>query len=256
MFGSTPYDQLALKRLLELWIELVATFTSAQLTYPTDCLPAVSGIARAMSDTKLGQYFAGMWENALPVSLLWFCSPSKIKGHKRRSNVAPTWSWASANEVGEVSMASPYEYNTVFNNNDTRFTPSVLSVSCDFETDDVYGKVKSGVLTLKCFCFPGTWRITRGWGLELCRAATTEALLIADDHYYHDDNAEEIWKIEGLSDGETLTGVLVVKKTGLKSHDELHGLVLKDSRLGNGTLQRIGVFSGSLDGWGARARDL
>jgi hypothetical protein len=255
MFGSTPFNRLALNDLQELWIEVVATFTSARLTYATDCLPAVSGVARAMGDCKLGRYFAGMWENTLPVSLLWYCSPSKTKGHKRTAYVAPTWSWASSNEVGEISLASPYEYHTIFNDNDVRFTPSVLSIACDFETEDVYGTVKSGLKTLKCFYFQGTLSIKRGWGLELRRATATEALLIADDHYYHEDKGEESWKVEGLSDGESLTGALIVKKKGLKSHDELHRLVLKNSGLGNGTFKRIGVFSGSLGSRNVSGRD-
>jgi hypothetical protein len=46
-----------------------------------------------------------------------------------------------------------------------------------------------------------------------------------------------------------------VKKKGLKSHDELHRLVLKNSGLGNGTFKRIGVFSGSLGSRNVSGRD-
>ncbi|KAI1451681.1 HET-domain-containing protein [Annulohypoxylon moriforme] len=91
-------DRGLLINLLSEWSTAVQAYSTCNLTYSTDKLIALSGLAGDMSDTlkgvnpDYGTYLAGMWKLTMPDSLLW-----KVKGPSRRPLPyrAPSWSWAS-----------------------------------------------------------------------------------------------------------------------------------------------------------------
>ena len=83
------------------WLRLAEDFASRRLTYHTDKLAALSGIAHAISEQdRTGlRYWAGVWDAGALEGLYWI---PKHAGHRsddlpRRygSYVAPSWSWAS-----------------------------------------------------------------------------------------------------------------------------------------------------------------
>ena len=80
----------------ELWKQIVTEYTALDLTFPSDRLPALSGLAEAMSRVKLGdEYLCGLWRKSLPVELLWCASDSQPRESRRVGGkwYAPTWSW-------------------------------------------------------------------------------------------------------------------------------------------------------------------
>ncbi|KAI1092051.1 HET-domain-containing protein [Rostrohypoxylon terebratum] len=91
-------DRGLLTNLLSEWSTAVQAYSTCNLTYPSDKLIALSGLANDMSailrelDPKYGSYMAGMWKLTMPDSLLW-----KVKGPNHRPSPyrAPSWSWAS-----------------------------------------------------------------------------------------------------------------------------------------------------------------
>ncbi|KAH7326984.1 heterokaryon incompatibility protein-domain-containing protein [Rhexocercosporidium sp. MPI-PUGE-AT-0058] len=81
---------------VESWMDLVTEYSKCQLTYGTDKLVAISGIA-AEWQSHLGEgggrrYHSGLFECTLPRSLLWFSGGGSLKRVEKR---APSWSWAS-----------------------------------------------------------------------------------------------------------------------------------------------------------------
>ena len=69
-----------------------------ELTYPRDCLPAISGIARwfmARLELNPESYVAGLWRESLPGGFLWHFFKPPEGGAVRNLEAAPTWSWAS-----------------------------------------------------------------------------------------------------------------------------------------------------------------
>lgn len=86
------------------WLELVAGYSSRDLTKPSDRLPAISGLAeKAKRELGLGIYAYGLWLDDMPAGLLWRCEPRRQRsgegeGGKKESDmpVSPTWSWASS----------------------------------------------------------------------------------------------------------------------------------------------------------------
>lgn len=98
------------------WYQMVLEFTTHNLTYQRDTLPALSGVAyelrQRMADNDA--YVAGLWLKDLAVGLLWRIStieklavaklPEWQKNFDRHDFYSPSWSW--------VSMADrPIEYN-------------------------------------------------------------------------------------------------------------------------------------------------
>lgn len=98
------------------WKQLVQEFSALDLTVDTDRLPAMSGLAEAMSRLMPGdEYVCGLWKGQLAEQLLWYVPnkqntanlPSKKESKKFEEYYAPTWSWASI--TGQVCYKnSPY----------------------------------------------------------------------------------------------------------------------------------------------------
>lgn len=134
------------------WVSLVVTYCGRDLTEPGDKLPALAGLARRYSDLMgwpSQDYLAGLWRGTIIRELVWrregssgwpFVPTAKVTG--RHLERAPSWSWASVD--GNVSYIGPSP-GTV--------AEDVEVLSCNVKPaveGDYFGKVLSGVLTLRC----------------------------------------------------------------------------------------------------------
>jgi hypothetical protein len=93
------------------WMACVAEFSQCALTFPSDKLVALSGIARVMYEHLGGRdtYFAGLWKSQLFPSLLWrVTSPHPVP--RVTPYRAPTWSWASLDSKVEFSRSEEVVY--------------------------------------------------------------------------------------------------------------------------------------------------
>ncbi|KPM34261.1 hypothetical protein AK830_g12310 [Neonectria ditissima] len=80
------------------WPSLVAEFTNKDLTYASDRLHAVSGVAALIAECDRSQYIAGLWLNDIVYSLMWISDYRRAKQPVTRvpdRRYAPSWSWAS-----------------------------------------------------------------------------------------------------------------------------------------------------------------
>lgn len=132
------------------WRMLVKAFTSRQLTFGGDKLPAVGGAAVAMPQARAaggsGRYLAGLWSESLLLDLMWQVMPWMILAGQDRESLAyddaeggpPTWSWASMRwGVVWSPLRAP------------RMVASVLDAQVTVEGVNPYGKVSSGVVRLQ-----------------------------------------------------------------------------------------------------------
>jgi hypothetical protein len=89
------------------WHSVVNSYTRSSLTYQTDRIVALAGIAQMAEKVTGLTYLVGLWKEQLPLDLLWYSRESDGGGRRRPDAWrAPTWSWASTeNPVGffEVS---------------------------------------------------------------------------------------------------------------------------------------------------------
>ncbi|KAF4457336.1 HET-domain-containing [Fusarium albosuccineum] len=98
------------ERLLEWWPFEIFKFTRRKLTYPTDRLAAVSGLAALVHKDVGGKYLCGHWERSMEDSLLWSSDHGRLDPtpvHRIHATpYAPSWSWASVD--GPIELHSGY----------------------------------------------------------------------------------------------------------------------------------------------------
>lgn len=81
---------------LDDWMSVVQEYSSKQLTYPADKLPALSGIASFFSDTWNADYLAGLWPQNFREQLCWSTQVSMYGCSIRPPSWrAPSWSFLS-----------------------------------------------------------------------------------------------------------------------------------------------------------------
>ncbi|UNI17737.1 hypothetical protein JDV02_004059 [Purpureocillium takamizusanense] len=75
------------------WGTVVDEYSKRELTFGTDKLPALAGVAHAFDDSHgdLGRYCCGMWERDLQECFFWRSTTTR----SRPSSHMPSWSWAS-----------------------------------------------------------------------------------------------------------------------------------------------------------------
>lgn len=100
------------RRYFQDWYEAVSSFTVRDLTYPTDKLPALAGIATQVHNLRKYEYLAGLWKQDLEYGLLWYVGSQSKKDSGR---------YAFPSLKGE-------EYYTVIPRNDSSISQATSSV--------------------------------------------------------------------------------------------------------------------------------
>jgi hypothetical protein len=135
---------------LEMWRDFVKVFTGRKLTHETDRLPALTGIATAMSKHISGRYFAGLWEHQLDENLLWTASQPDLYAATDQDTImpdgyAPTWSWArAAGPIWFVNYTGSPVFQDLWHIRGVEFKPA---------TSNRFGPGQ-GTITMEAFVLP------------------------------------------------------------------------------------------------------
>ncbi|KAF5540851.1 het domain-containing protein [Fusarium mexicanum] len=79
--------------------EIVPAYTALDLTFSTDRLPAIQGLANAAQRLRSGdEYIFGLWRKSIKTDLLWYRNGGDGDGHRIENGGVPTWSWGSVTE--------------------------------------------------------------------------------------------------------------------------------------------------------------
>jgi hypothetical protein len=122
------------------WHSTIQDFSALDLSFESDRLPAISGLADEFQVYFKGAYLAGLWEDTLDCDLQWrvpSLTDANGKGRADRSN-APSWSWASVNSA--VDFPSPIHSRC-------RWHPT--GVSIPRHNSFSKGQVKAGYVIVK-----------------------------------------------------------------------------------------------------------
>ncbi|KAI3327243.1 heterokaryon incompatibility protein-domain-containing protein [Xylariaceae sp. AK1471] len=119
------------------WQNVVSEFTSRKLTYDSDKLPAIAGLAR-LSKKNNEDYIAGLWKSELPESLLWRVDSTQSKRYDQY--VAPSWSWASVTS----GVRFPHKYSRYMHNK-----CKILEACHTLASSNPYGAVSGGFIKIK-----------------------------------------------------------------------------------------------------------
>lgn len=168
--------------LLKAWHGAVEDYSARDLTFFTDKIPALSGLAAAISEYKPAncQYLAGLWEDNFLSDLQWssrYIRCSDIKNRRYPKYVAPTWSWVSV--AGPISYEyAPKQRHSIKNStSDPEYVLKVLDISVQTSTNDPFGAVRQATLTCAAGLVPGLVR-EKYWDNPDYEVKTPEGLLI------------------------------------------------------------------------------
>jgi hypothetical protein len=128
-----------------LWELIVGTYSQGKLTYVTDKLVALAGLAARIQKHTKSQYLAGMWRKHLAYQLLWQVRGLQWIVCRSRPEVytAPSWSWASTN--GHIEQAC-----VIRQADDREIVMEILDVGVELVSDrNPFGQVKGGFLRLR-----------------------------------------------------------------------------------------------------------
>lgn len=163
------------KEVYDTWHDIVEEYTTRSLTYGTDRLPVVSGLARVVgerlgviaaakagnnskkpsSGSSGGRYLAGLWEGNLTMDLTWRAmfvasknststshenpATGSVSTKSESEYIAPTFSWASVTNPVCCRLSQP------------EWTPRcvVEDADCVVVGANPLGRVKSGFVTLR-----------------------------------------------------------------------------------------------------------
>lgn len=127
-----------------LWRDIVQRYSSLELTFHDDKLPALSGIVDALSwmGIKPTAYLAGLWCGSLVQDLLW----KTVYADSLKSTKSPSWSWAAI--MGPVQY--PFNSAKLWKVHDLCEVIDSRSYRNEEERNTTSGWIKLKVRMLKC----------------------------------------------------------------------------------------------------------
>ena len=254
--------EISINDLKEYWKEIVEQYTRRQLTFASDRMAAIAGLASRAHKTKPNvKYYAGLWSDDLPSTLLWTVDrPVQAqKTDEHASNridpaIAPTWSWASI--TGDVSFL--FWKRNFDRGRWARSAPdlTVVSVLCEPTGQNKYGSLKEGKLVVEGYLCEVHFRLTNGsdWHFPFRMEVKTPDGATARSHgLVYPDTDEFLADLQGnRADGVSLTVVSVYQSRIF--------LVLKQIKQGELVFERAGALwceeadAVNLPDWGRKER--
>lgn len=134
------------------WYRLVEEYCMKQLSFPSDKLPALSGLAhqfeRAVTRDK---YVAGLWKESLLEGICWQSVASSRLDLSIPAYRAPSWSWASydgpvafVGYLGEPPSGTERKIRELW-----KPLATILDAKVKLKGENPYGEIESGYLKLR-----------------------------------------------------------------------------------------------------------
>jgi hypothetical protein len=141
-------DQRNIRKALDLWRLVVSAYTARTLTFGSDRLPAISGIAAQFGKVIGSEYKAGTWDpETMPTELLWANYSGNLQPRPVKYQ-GPSWSWAAINSpiscIDDDTEAAMW-LDDCFQVLDCRVNPQSMRKA----QSPLFGAVESGYLVLK-----------------------------------------------------------------------------------------------------------
>lgn len=159
----TFLDEASSKTVYHLWYWAVGEYSRRRLTFSSDKLPAMAGIASRVHDITKDQYLAGHWRKELERSLFWWTRSNSdyfgvrcVKPYR-----APSWSWASMDE------AIYWDFAELAPRRDSPAAIQIIDAQVDVKGENPFGTVEGGRLIMQASVVRATWHAAKhGWILD------------------------------------------------------------------------------------------
>ncbi|KAL5331182.1 hypothetical protein ACEPPN_000711 [Leptodophora sp. 'Broadleaf-Isolate-01'] len=127
------------------WYAIVEIYSVTNLTYVSDNLPALSGLAKLLRQAHGATYAAGLWKDDIQVGLTWYVASNDERNVPWSRDLAPSWSWAAVGKLRIKFRSWPSKSVHVVSEG-----VELLEASCVPEIPiNPYGAVKKGTLKLR-----------------------------------------------------------------------------------------------------------
>ncbi|KAH8821361.1 hypothetical protein F5884DRAFT_84049 [Xylogone sp. PMI_703] len=122
----------SIRTMADPWHQLVQEYSGLKMTFQKDALPALSGLARQMSEHREGQkHIAGLWDYTIFLDMLWAAETDK--GRRPDEWRGPSWSWVSTTSAVTYTQASVYAIIDLY--------PDVVDSNCRCLLENPFGQV-------------------------------------------------------------------------------------------------------------------
>jgi hypothetical protein len=170
-----------------MWRDVVEEFTSRSLTFSDDKLPAIAGLASAVSQACPGilsttNYMFGLWRKDLIHHLLWCRVNDGTSTERLSQNKAPSWSWASLSHGPVYYPADTTIVDWFCEEWEFIDDCQILSVHCSPSTPNIFGPGTGRIKfegTLRQVTLDHLWDISRP---VTSRLSSADMNLIFDVH--------------------------------------------------------------------------
>lgn len=234
------------------WMQVVSEYSLLDLTWESDRLVALGGVARKIQQATGFTYLAGLWLEDLPRSLLW--SGVGIN-RSLRPSLNPSWSWISRPRGSRLAKIRWDARLTERFTRDPRLRIHSSGTCCRYVDDNPFGDVLSGQIQMSAAYVRGTLRnavigTAHPWlyvdlanlNNRLGRPPETTGpynncmvALLLMDHYPLEANAQ----LEGLDVYCLFLGTSGDEKSAKGCHDCV--LIMKAHQSQDGTYFKVGI---------------
>jgi Heterokaryon incompatibility protein (HET) len=267
--GALKHDSQALHGL---WRTIVEDYCLLDLTFETDRLPALSGLASRFQEylPTDDRYLAGLWESDLARDLLWESGgATETNGpNRQRTSQAPSWSWASLSWGGASGSDMKWEKEskpklaewagTVTYRQDPRFR--VLDASVQVDGVNPYGCVISGHLVLQGAIAAVVFPNSSNSGNRQRTRPNSSFFTIPKDSFnslhlnYDTDDVQHTVENARDVEGRTVYCLFIGAFTEVFDHSDdehvqLSGLMLRPSVKPYGKWERVGRWTQHIEHW-------
>lgn len=145
-------DWNSLRPRLACWYKCVQEYAHRELTYESDKLPALSGLAHGLCVPELKEYLAGLWEVDLFRGLSWrYADRDKVAVEEYARYVAPSWSCMSAR--GKVMFYEDLSFHERPSEPrwEREWKPRLISHHVELGTSDPHGKITNGYILIQAY---------------------------------------------------------------------------------------------------------
>ncbi|KAH8650588.1 heterokaryon incompatibility protein-domain-containing protein [Tricladium varicosporioides] len=239
------------------WHDLIESYSIRELTFESDKLPAVSGVAKQIQGPTDSVYLAGLWKDNLPMELCWsvdYVSTNSSLNMQPETYIAPSWCWASVNGALEFVSADPKAPFTSL--------ARVLDVHVSVAGFNRYGEVQDGYITLKgmvskvrinCTDPSNCWSYTVGDGSTTQEPIAPDCLLCPCK--MRSENGQGEMTLRRAQKGDILVPFEVdlyclhIGKEVSENYASFYGMVIAPSYIDDGTYIRIGLIQLDDETW-------
>jgi hypothetical protein len=222
-----------------LWGYIATTYTKRELSFESDKLVAISGIAEQMQKGLGDQYLAGLWRNHLADQLLWTAEYGRERTRKStrpHEYRAPTWSWASID--GEIGRLGHIRYS-----DDRGIMIDILAARVDLATASPFGQITGAFLQVKGKLAKAAMYVSTEPGSIWSFGVYVKTLCKADFHVFQDVAFEQGTEISA-DFFDNLYCLPVRSPTVYPAGDfGIRGLLLQATGKRAGEFKRFGAFS-------------